>query len=239
MDEKKQQLLEQIHDKMAAEGLTAAEFIEFEMSKDRSFLDMTSEMKVKFAICFNQLSGAFPCTKSKGDILEDLASCLMYSGPNLLSVYRNCRTSTNEIDLLLRMTPKGNSILPKQYGFLNTQDSFLCECKNYTKKLGVTYIGKFYSLLKLSGCKIGILFTVKGLSGRSKWLDGVGLVKKIALKDNIYILTFSTSDYMMIKTGQKIFWDLLEEKYLSLLHDIDISQFVEHHESESHLCTED
>lgn len=238
MDEKKQQL-EEILATIKSEGLSVSDLLEYQIIKDRSYLNMTNEMRTKFASCLDQLTGTFPCTKSKGDILEDLASCLMYSGPNLLSVYRNCRTSTNEIDLLLRMTPKGNSILPKQYGFLNAQDSFLCECKNYTEKLGVTYIGKFYSLLKLSGCKIGILFTVKGLSGRSKWLDGVGLVKKIALKDNIYILTFSTSDYMMIKTGQKLFWDLLEEKYMSLLHDIDISQFVEHHESEAHLCTED
>lgn len=237
MDEKTKQI-EDILTQMNSEGLSIPDLLEHQLLKDRSFLDMTNETKTKFASCLDQLTGTFPCTKSKGDILEDLACCLMYSGPNLLSVYRNCRTSTNEIDLLLRMTPKGHSILPKQYGFLNAQDCLLCECKNYSGKLGVTYIGKFYSLLKLSGCKIGILFTVYGLTGRSKWLDGIGLVKKIALKDSIYILAFSTNDYIMINTGQKLFWDLLEEKYMSLQHDIDISQFVEHHESEAHLCTD-
>lgn len=238
MDEKTKQI-EELLTKMSSEGLSISDLLEHQIVKDRSFLDMTKETKIKFISCLDQLTGAFPCTKSKGDLLEDLACCLMYSGPNLLSVYRNCRTSTNEIDLLLRMTPKGNSILPKQYGFLDAQDCLLCECKNYAEKLGVTYIGKFYSLLKLSGCKIGILFTVKGLTGRGKWLDGVGLVKKIALRDSIYILTFSTSDYLAIKTGHKNYWDLLEEKYMSLLHDIEISQFVEHHEAEAHLCGEE
>lgn len=236
MTEKKQQL-EHMLDTISSAGLTLSELIECEISKDRSFLDMTNEIKTKFAIYLDELTGTSPCTKSKGDILEGLACCLMYSGSNLFSVYRNCHTSTNEIDLLLRITEKGRYVLPKQYGFLGDND-ILCECKNYSNKLGVTYIGKFYSLLKLSGCKIGILFTVSGLTGRNKWLDGLGLVKKIALKDNLFILDFTKEDYEKINKGERLFWDLLEEKYMNLLHDIDISQFAAHHESEAHLLAE-
>lgn len=123
-------------------------------------------------------------TKEKGDLLENIACLILATEFSIFDIARNIRTSTNEIDLLITWSAKSKMVnLNNVYNFLG--DEFLCECKNYSKKIDVTYIGKFYSLLKTSGMKFGVLFSVFGITG-SKWDNGVGLIKKIALKDDIY-----------------------------------------------------
>ena len=47
---------------------------------------------------------------------------------------------------------QSNGILSAYY------TNFIGECKNYNKKVGVTYVGKFCSLMLTTGCTLGILF---------------------------------------------------------------------------------
>lgn len=108
----------------------------------------------------------------------------------------------------------------------------LCECKNYSKNLGVTYVGKFAYLLRLSDFKIGIIFTLKGLTGQSKWRDSKGLIRKIALKEGLYILDFTIEDYKRIKENGAIFLDMVESKYFALKNDIEYDSFIIKHEAE-------
>lgn len=169
-------------------------------------------------------------TKEKGDLLENIACLILATEFSIFDIARNIRTSTNEIDLLITWSAKSKMVnLNNVYNFLG--DEFLCECKNYSKKIDVTYIGKFYSLLKTSGMKFGVLFSVFGITG-SKWDNGVGLIKKIALKDDIYIIDFNLNDVKKIILNNDNFFSIVENKYLSLKADIDYSNCISHHENE-------
>ena len=56
------------------------------------------------------------------------------------------------------------------------------ECKNYKKNLDVTYVGKLYSLMTVTGVSTGIIFTQKGLTGRSEgFKDAYGLTKVLLM----------------------------------------------------------
>ena len=131
----------------------------------------------------------------KGEALENLVSYLLTISGNIFNVDRNLRTSTNEIDQIVTLTPQGKVLLT--YHLIDPKlDTFLGECKNYDKAVSVTYIGKFCSLLLTNNIKIGILFSYYGTSGTG-WSNGAGLNKKFYLhkgrnwKINIALLNFS------------------------------------------------
>lgn len=112
----------------------------------------------------------------KGEALENLVSYLLTISGNIFNVDRNLRTSTNEIDQIVTLTPQGKVLLT--YHLIDPKlDTFLGECKNYDKAVSVTYIGKFCSLLLTNNIKIGILFSYYGTSGTG-WSNGAGLIKK-------------------------------------------------------------
>ena len=81
----------------------------------------------------------------------------------ILTVYRNKRTPTNEIDQFVVLNNYGIQVMhefnlaPEFLQFKNNY--FLCECKDYGDSVGGTWVGKFYSLLKVCGnCSLGIIF---------------------------------------------------------------------------------
>ena len=152
---------------------------------------------------------------------------------DIFEVIRNARTSTNEIDLLVRCSEKARSIgLNNTFDFMQKQ--FIGECKNYGDKISVTYVGKFYSLLKTSNTQFGIMFSLHGLTGTGKWQNSKGLVRKIALKDNLYIIDFNKSDFIKIKNKQKNFFQIIDDKYFELQNDIDFSKYVFEHENQDY-----
>lgn len=164
----------------------------------------------------------------KGRALEDLVVFLAES-TNFFEVFPNLRTHTNEIDLLLR-TKIGAKELFRQ--FLSIDTDILFECKNYNKKVSVTWIGKFHSLLRNQGCKFGVIFSYEGFTG-SDWKDATGLAKKIFLKDNILILDFNITDFEKLSSGDN-FLNLLCDKIDSIKHDTihDIDHYCKEHEVE-------
>lgn len=215
---------------IAEKGIDLSTFFGYCITKDKSFLEMPIETKAKFDISFDKLKSNFKTTKEKGDALENLARYLTYSNENLFNLKTNVKTSSNEIDLFLTPSDKGKILFNTYYKFIG--NGILCECKNYNKNLGVTYVGKFSSLLRLSEFKIGIIFTLKGLTGPSKWKDSKGLIRKIALKEGIYILDFTLEDYKKIKENGAVFLDMVENKYTALKNDIDYDDFIIKHEAE-------
>ncbi len=127
----------------------------------------------------------FNSTKEKGDALENLISLLFQD--KFFSKKQNIKTNTNEIDLLLSLTNEAK--LYKTIGIIPTwfpSDYILLECKNYSDKIGVTYIGKFATLMKTHISELGIFVSTKGITGENtgkySWNDASGLVKKINLK---------------------------------------------------------
>lgn len=110
----------------------------------------------------------------KGEALENLVSYLLTISGNIFNVDRNLRTSTNEIDQIVTLTPQGKVLLT--YHLIDPKlDTFLGECKNYDKAVSVTYIGKFCSLLLTNNIKIGILFS------SCSFLDWISLISNMPI----------------------------------------------------------
>lgn len=177
--------------------------------------------------------------KEKGSLLESLMYILFHEGYSpLFECKKNRRTSTNEIDILLCWTQNARvDHFVEIFPFLG--ERFLCECKNYVSKVDVTYVRKFYSLLKVSNAQTGIMIAWEGVTRRGKWDAAAGLIKKIALKDDIYIIVLDKHDLAKIAKDECNIFKLIEDKYNALVMDIDYERFIEHHENESEFSKSD
>lgn len=179
---------------------------------------------------FKETNGSNASTNEKGKSLENVVTFLIQKSV-VFETYRNVHTSSNEIDLLVRLNKKG-SILKAQ-GIVNFQDNFLAECKNYNGTIGSTWVGKFYSLLTYTQNEIGILFSYKGLSGNG-WNDGTGLAKKLLLSDKkSYIIDFNIVDFELLAEGNISFIDLINDKMFSLKNDISFGHLIEEHPNQN------
>ncbi|MED4781010.1 acetylglutamate semialdehyde dehydrogenase [Brevibacillus choshinensis] len=167
-----------------------------------------------------------------GKSLENLVTFLLDKSA-IFSVLNNLHTSTNEIDQLVQLNPTGKEF--RNRGLIDIKDDFfLCECKNYLKKIDVTWVGKFYSLLRVSNGngKLGIIFSYYPLSGKSGWTDGIGLTKKIHLKENYSIISFSRSDYEQILQGSSLI-SLIHAKMIALSTDTNYLHHLSEHPAQS------
>lgn len=164
-------------------------------------------------------------TAEKGKTLEDLVE-FIFKKSNIFLISKNVRTSTNEIDLLIKLNKPGIDFLNE--GYINIDKQLLCECKNYNKTISVTWTGKFYSLMKASNKNIGILFSYHGLSGK-KWSSSSGLVKKINLLsgNTCKILSFSLPDFQLLEQGYS-FVHILEQKIDALDNDTSLEDIKPH-----------
>ena len=170
----------------------------------------------------------------KGTALEKLVRYLFQISGGLFEVDCNLRTSTNEIDDLITLTPKGKLLLSRN--LINKRlNIFLGECKNYHKPVTVTYIGKFCSLLLTNSVKLGILFSYHGISGQG-WCNGSGLIKKFYLHkedlDERYcIINFSIDEFRSILSGKNLL-QIIEEELRSLQFDTDYTRYLSKHPAE-------
>lgn len=173
----------------------------------------------KLNALINALESPSKNTKDKGNKLEDLVT-FIFENLNIFEVFKNRRSSTNEIDLVIRLTDIG--MLAKKYGLFpfDNVSIFNVECKNYNKKIDVTWVGKFYSLLSTCSQRFGLIFSKKGFTSKSKWTDAKGLVKKILLKDGIYILDINLKHLKDLANG-KNFLDIIRDEKDAL--DLDIN----------------
>ena len=152
----------------------------------------------------------------------------------IFCVDTNLRTSTNEIDQVISLTPKGkillgNHIIDKRL------KTFIGECKNYQKAVSVTYVGKFCSLLLTNHIKLGILFSYHGISGTG-WNNGAGLIKKFYLhkeriEDRYCIIDLSIKEFESILEGKNLL-QIIDEQLKSLQFDTDYSRYLSKHPAE-------
>ncbi|NCT39912.1 acetylglutamate semialdehyde dehydrogenase [Bacillus sp. EB93] len=185
---------------------------------------------IKLLETFKTTNSSRSSTKEKGKALEEIVQYILDKSA-VFEVYSNVRTSSNEIDILARLNAKGKYF--KGQGLLDFHDSFLSECKNYNKKVDVTWVGKFYSLVKYTKNNLGILFSYKGLSG-DKWHNAVGLTKKLYLleEDERYIIDFNYNDFKKLSEG-KSFIELITEKIFNLKNDTSIYRFISEHPNQN------
>lgn len=172
----------------------------------------------------------------RGKVLEKLVQCFYHGSSPIIDGVSNTKTRTNEIDILMYW-----SDFAKQYNINNIYEpakikGFIGECKNYKDSVSVTYVGKFYSLIKTCDFKVGILFSVNGISkAKIEKENGQGLVKKILLKENIYIIDFNYADFEMIYEHKANFFSIVKEKMKSMDLDADYSSFITNHDAEQEL----
>lgn len=167
-------------------------------------------------------------SSKKGKLLENLTRYLLLQS-SLYSVKSNLRNNTNEIDLLLQLNDFGDEvkdILPECM-----HDDIVMECKNYDKNIGVTWVGKFASLLDSQRANLGVIFSYNGLAGRNEWDSSKGLVKKIYLRKNVAILNFYLHDFELIINGTT-FPEIIQARYNELKYHTNIDEFITKHPAE-------
>ena len=93
----------------------------------------------------------------KGRAFEAMIGLIIKSVPSF-NVWKNVTTTTNEIDLLVKV---GLAIqvspIVRQWG-----SHFLCECKLVKQGVNATWIGKLNSVLELHGSEVGVLVSSQG-----------------------------------------------------------------------------
>ncbi|MFH5834536.1 acetylglutamate semialdehyde dehydrogenase [Proteiniclasticum sp. C24MP] len=203
----------------------------------REISKMTDEQKklyIEKLEHFKRVNSSACTTTEKGESLEDLVTYLLEIYDRYFDVVNSVRTGTNEIDQFISSKQFMKMLI--SYGLIDARlESFLCECKNYSKKVDVTYVGKFASLLLTSSKKLGILFSYKGITG-SKWSDASGLVKKFYLsKENVEarycIIDFNISDFELVKNGVP-FFEIIHSKIESLQMDTTFATYISQHPAE-------
>lgn len=165
--------------------------------------------------------------KTKGELLEDIIKIALLSN-NMFEIFENITNDTNEYDIIIKPNEIGGIFSNEIPDIL--RNLFIIECKNYKDTIGVTWIGKLYSLLSLGNINLGIIFSYEPLTG-SGWEDGEGLVKKIFLKDGIAIINLNKEDYELIKNGEKSIYKIITEKYENLIFATDLNSYKLHHSS--------
>ena len=229
--------METILEQMDDIGLTPPDFF-LEYSKKNTFFFNLSDLdQQQFMELYDQIDNniEYNNTKSKGTLLENLTMLVFEKGcRNLFYCRNNCRTSTNEMDVLIEWNTSA-----REGGYNQSYpcfgDSFICECKNYNEKVNVTYVGKFFSLLKVSNVHLGVLISWEGVTGRNQWSDALGFIKKVALAERIYIVVLDKNDLKEIYTKEKNIFSLVHEKYMALKNDVDYSKYIKAHEAEGKL----
>ena len=217
-DEKKIRDVEQA---INQSGYTLADLINQLGRHNSKMLMMSDEYLTKFSELLSCIEKGNLSKQDKGKKLEELSELLFRkSVENLFDIYKNCRTSTNEIDLLIRWTENARLAgINRAFPFMG--DIFLCECKNYNGAVSVTYVGKFSSLMSVTNSVFGIMISWDGVTGRNKWTDAKGLIKKIALRENRYIIVLDRADLKEISEKKKSVFSLAYDKYTALKNEID------------------
>lgn len=214
-------------------GMTLPQLFQYLGKSKSSLLNLDDASQEKFIEIYDKIDQN-NCDKSnKGKLLEDLVA-LLFQGESgkLFNTRRNCRTSTNEIDLLLEWTDEARMLgLNTMYPCLN--DSFICECKNYDGRVGVTFVGKFCSLLDVTDTLLGVMVTWDGITGQGKWDGSKGLVKKVALKQKKYVVVLDKDDLRGIRNKETNIFSLIHGKYVALKDDIDYTKYIQAHEAEA------
>ncbi len=173
----------------------------------------------------------------KGAALEKLVECLFQISGNIFRIERNVLTNTNEIDDIITLNSLGKTLLSNS--IINKRlENFIGECKNYNKKVSVTYVGKFCSLLLTTNIKLGILFSYHGISGKN-WNDASGLVKKFYLHkekedDRYCIINFSIKEFEAILEGDNLL-NIIDRQLEALKFDTDYLKYISCHPAESNV----
>lgn len=188
---------------------------------------------------FKNINSSNSTTNEKGRALENLATYTIKT-THVFDVYKNIRTTTNELDQLVKITDNNRLLIGLKI-IDERLANFIGECKNYQDKIPVTYVGKICSLLTTTQNKICILFSYNGVTGKN-WENAEGLIKKFylskeKLEERFCIIDFNVKDFDEIAKGNN-FLQIVENKITALKNDTDYSNFIKEHELSSQILIE-
>lgn len=215
------------------------------LDKFEKFIQWGEADKKEFRALLDELKKPFDknkeTTKGKGDRLENLVEFIIRK-TYFFEIYKNVHTETNEIDEVIVLSDRGKQAI-QSFNLARdlipiSQDLFLGECKNYESNLGVTYVGKFYSLLSATGISFGLIFTQKGLTGDAEgYKDAYGLTKVLRMVEtskgkDFFILTFTIEDYEKMLDGIT-FFDIVKAKKMEVQLASDYTTFLKDNKHEA------
>lgn len=226
-------IVDQVSQLLKENGYTFSDMMREFGANNTSLVNLSSDLQNKFNQYYDQLISGDCQKHTKGQLLENLTELLFNS--ELFCVRKNCRTSTNEIDILVDWSEKSR-LFSLNSAYPCFGDLVLCECKNYNKPVDVTYIGKFASLLCVTKATIGIMVSWEGITG-PKWQNGCGLIKKIALSEKREIIVIDKDDLKEIRNGNSNLLNIVHKKHMALITDIDYQKYIQKHEAEEGLIS--
>lgn len=232
MESDGEKVVSEVIDIMDQHGISISDLIKLTGKRNSVLLQLNDMSYEKFMRVYKKIEDGDYQQTDKGKLLEELMYSVFAEGYSTIwNCRNNCRTSTNEIDIQLDWTENAR-MAQLNTAFPCFGESFLCECKNYGGAVNVTYVGKFFSLLKVTGSSMGILISWEGVTGKGPWSASKGLIKKIALKEDIYIIAIDKEDLREIYDRKNNIFSLIYDKYIALKNEIDYSTYIKRHENE-------
>lgn len=151
----------------------------------------------------------------KGNTLEDLASYLTTLIPGWIP-RRNVKTVYNEFesDIIVSNLIREGNLDAEMFG-----RSFLIECKNWSKPVGVAEVGYFLYRMRLTHTTFGMLFARNGITGgkdndtdRKKVRNTAdSLVQRAFNEDGYICIVITEADLEELSQGES-FWAMIVEK---------------------------
>ena len=204
-------------------------------NEQSKLLCLPSDDQTQFIQIYDKLESGNYHRNEKGTLLERLTSILF--DRNIFQSFRNVRTSSNELDLLVSWR-ESSGLLQLKSAYPCFGESFICECKNYSGAVNVTYVGEFCSLLRLASCNLGIMVSWNGVTGLGGWSAANGLIRKVALKENIFIVILDKNDLKKIYNRETNIFSLISSKHFALQQDVSYSKYIAPHPAQISLFSQ-
>lgn len=168
-------------------------------------------------LLLDQLSQGDADAKKKS--LEFLASYLSITLPGV-RLTPNARTFEHEMDLVVVQHAPASSYLLEALG-----RSFLVECKNWEKPVGVGELDHFVAKMRFHRCTCGVMFSREGLSGDKVPGKGLSYARLTQLRwwqqDACVIIVLTEAHLNTLSDSGQTFGSLLLRGYESVKFSIN------------------
>jgi hypothetical protein len=149
----------------------------------------------------------------KKKTLEALASVLLSGMPSWRCKYANLVTKSAEIDIVVEQTGAVPDAL-SEFGRYA-----LVECKNWRKPVDAKHIRDFIGKMKSARVRLGIVFSMRGVTGEQQGTDALREIEKAYASDQMAVVVISRDDFRACADPNQ-FLALVDERIDRLRFDI-------------------
>lgn len=145
-------------------------------------------------------------TKEKGDALELAAAYLFLLIPGWFPS-RNVLDENEglETDIIISNLNPSSNLTAELLG-----RHFLVECKNWGNPVQVPDVGYFLHRMRLTHCNFGVIFAVRGITGKIKGETAArSLIRRAFHEDGNTCIVLDKDDLGILARGEIEFWSLL------------------------------